>query len=115
MAKRKASNLEEHARELDEWFDNEEFTLAMARERLAKAGCVVSLQQLSKWRQTRGWQRLSRQLLEQIAAAARHCQEVEREFGKNPPPELETLIKLHRVLILQLSTQTDGNPKPRGW
>jgi len=54
------------------------------------------------------WQQFRRQLLDQIAQAARHCQEIEREFGKSPPPELETLIKLHRVIILQLSTQTDS-------
>jgi len=111
MAKRQTSKLEEHAEELDAWFDDEEFTLAMARERLAKSGCAVSLPQLSKWRQSRGWERLSQQLVEQITAAARHCQQVEQEFGKNPPPELETLIKLHRVLILQLGTQTDGSPE----
>ena len=57
------------------------------------------------------WQQFRRQLLDQISAAARHCLEVEQEFGRNPPPELETLIKLHRVLILQLSTQTNSNPE----
>ena len=52
-----------------------------------------------------------RQLLEQIRAAAKHCREVEQELGKNPPPELETLIKVHRVIILQLSAQTECNPE----
>lgn len=61
---------------------------------------------------TKVWdsQQFQRRLLEQIALGARHCQEIEREFGKSPPPELETLIKLHRVIILQLSTQTDSSP-----
>lgn len=49
-------------------------------------------------------------LLGQIVTGARQVREVENEFSKNPAPELETLIKLHRVLILQLSTQ--GNTEP---
>src|SRR3954470_6102835 len=55
--------------------------------------------------------KMPQQLLAQIRAAARHCQEVEREFGKNPPPELETLIKVHRAIILQLSAQRDCDPE----
>ena len=50
-------------------------------------------------------------LLEQINASARHCHEVERQFGNNPPPELETLIKVHRVIILQLSAQKEFKPE----
>ena len=46
-------------------------------------------------------------LLEQINAAARHCHQVEQQFGNNPPPELETLIKVHRVIVLQLSAQKE--------
>jgi hypothetical protein len=44
-------------------------------------------------------------LLARIGEGARHCKEIEAEFGKNPPPELETLIKVHRVMVLQLSSQ----------
>src|SRR3989442_1123746 len=111
MSKRKQSKLEEHVEQLDEWFGAEEITLAEARKRLGKLGCSVSLARLSEWRRARQWRRLRQQLLEQIAAGARHCEEVEREFGQNPPPELETLIKLHRVIILQLSAQTDAKPE----
>jgi hypothetical protein len=46
-------------------------------------------------------------LLEQIALSAKQCQELERQFGQSPPPELETLIKLHRVLLFRLSTGAD--------
>jgi len=56
---------------------------------------------------TRNIAKARQQLLAQIRAAAKHCQEIERELGKNPPPELETLIKVHRVIILQLSAQAD--------
>ena len=46
-------------------------------------------------------------LLAQIGEGARHCRAIEAEFGKNPPPELETLIKLHRVMVLQLSSKEE--------
>ena len=110
MTKRKQSKLAKHTEQLDEWFGEEELTLAAVRERLAQAGCSVSLARLSEWRVSRDWERRREQLLNQIAAGARHCGQLEEHFGKNPPPELETLIKLHRVIILQLSAQMHSNP-----
>lgn len=53
---------------------------------------------------------LQEQLLAQIAYAGSHCAEIERAFGQNPPPRLETLIKLYRVLILKLSGEGQTNP-----
>ena len=50
-------------------------------------------------------------LLESLATAARHCQEVERAFGANPAPDLETLIQLHRFLIFQYSLEAPSNPE----
>src|SRR5947208_15031132 len=105
------SRLEDYADHLDAWFEEEEITLAAARERLTEAGCKVSPARLSAWRRARQWERMREQLLAQIAAGARHCKEVELEFGQNPPPELETLIKLHRVIILQLSAQAEAKPE----
>jgi len=53
---------------------------------------------------------LQEQLLAQIAYAGSHCAEIERAFGKNPPPELDTLMKVYRVLILKLSAEAQANP-----
>src|ERR1043166_284944 len=53
-------------------------------------------------------------LLAQIAEGARHCKAIEAEFGKNPPPELETLIKVHRVMVLQLSSQKETDRETIG-
>jgi len=61
-------------------------------------------------RSARSQKRLQEQLLAQIAYAASHCAEIERAFGENPPPELETLIKVYRVLILKLSAEAQANP-----
>jgi len=60
---------------------------------LEKSAQEVALEEDREW------------LLAQIGEGARHCKEIEAEFGKNPAPELETLIKLHRVMVLQLSSE----------
>src|SRR5262249_59813732 len=49
-------------------------------------------------------------LLNQIARGAALCREVERQLGENPGPELETIIKLHRMMILNLSAQAQQEP-----
>ena len=110
MSKRKQSKLANYTEQLDEWFGEQELTLAAVRERLAQAGCSVSLARLSDWRMNRDWERRREQLLNQIAAGARHCGHLEEQFGKDPSPELEILIQAHRVIILQLSAQMNSNP-----
>ncbi len=53
----------------------------------------------------------SEHLLAQLAEAARQCQELEAQFGRHPAPELETIIKLHRVLVLNLSLEAEQAPE----
>ena len=105
MNRPKESKLDDHAEALDQWLGEEQITLVEAQERLRNLGCVVSLGRLSEWRRGRTWERTRRQLLEQIAAGARHCQQVEKQFGSNPGPALETLLNLHRLAVLELSVQ----------
>lgn len=50
-------------------------------------------------------------LLDRITSGASQVREVEERFKDNPAPELETLVKLHRVLILQLSTAGNSDPE----
>jgi DNA-binding phage protein len=47
-------------------------------------------------------------VLNSIAKGAEQCREVEESFRANPAPALKTLIKLHRTLIFQLSSQAQG-------
>jgi hypothetical protein len=54
--------------------------------------------------------RRRRQLLEQIGVAAQLCREVEQEFGQEPAPVLETLIKLHRMLVMNLAGAMRAKP-----
>ena len=100
----------EHIEQLDEWFWVQGQTLAAVRERLAEVGCPVSLSWLSQWRAAREWELRRQQLLNQIAAGARQCGQLEKERGWNGPANVEILIALHRVLILQLSSQSFYNP-----
>jgi len=91
--------------------DAEGEKLAQMQSWLKEEGCVISTGMLSRWLESARSQRLQDKLLAQIASGAQQCRQVEKKFGSNPAPELETLIKLHRVLILQLSTQGNANPQ----
>lgn len=51
------------------------------------------------------------ELLALIAEAGRHCREIERQFGDHPAPELELVIKLHRVLLLQYTLAAKHRPE----
>lgn len=108
--KGKPSKLDKFAERLDEWFGLEKRTLAEVRDLLATEGCVVSCSRLSDWWQQREASRLQERLLGQITSGARQCKEVERAFAGNPAPELETIVKLHRVLAMQLATAGVADP-----
>lgn len=78
---------------------------------LKEEGCTVGRSTVADYWQQAYSRREQDRLLDSITSGAAQCQEVEEKFGKNPAPELETLIKLHRVLILQLSTNANSNPE----
>lgn len=98
------------AERLTEWFLGGK-TLAEAQEQLKQDGCSVSLGRLSEWWEARQSSRREERLLKQIASGARQCKEIAAEFAENPAPEFDTLIRLHRVLILKLSTQGNTDPE----
>lgn len=110
MSKQKQSKLDSYAERLTEWFlpvdqGGKGFTLDQAREQLRLDGVSVSCSRLSVWWSGQQQVRLEDRLLSQIASGARQVREVEQQFGKAPAPELEMLVKLHRVLILKLATE----------
>ncbi|HEV2207317.1 MAG TPA: hypothetical protein VG167_00965 [Verrucomicrobiae bacterium] len=109
--KEKPSKLDAYAERLDEWFGEKKMTLEAVREQLRLDGCTVSISRLGEWWSQRQSRRLQDRLLEQIASGARQCQDVEKALGKSGAPELNTLIKLHRVLILKLSTEGNADPE----
>ncbi len=50
-------------------------------------------------------------LLERIARGGKLCREVEQQLKQHPCPELETIIKVHRVLVLGLSGEAQADPE----
>jgi hypothetical protein len=111
MSKAKKSKLDQFTARLDEWFGVEKKTIAEVQAQLKLDGCVVSAGRLSQWWSARQSQLMQSALLQQISSGASACKEVELQFAKNPAPELETLIKLHRVLVMKLSTAGNVNPE----
>ena len=110
MSKQRESKLDQHAATLAE-MELAKKTLAEMVAWLKEEGITCSLSTLSRFLESQRSRRLQSSLLAQIASGAQQCKEVEKEFGKNPAPELETLIKLHRVLILNLTTQGNADPE----
>ena len=55
-------------------------------------------------------QELQERLLEQIAEGGKLCRETETQLRQHPCPELETIIKLYRVLVLRLSAEAQAMP-----
>jgi len=107
--KPRPSILDAHAEQLAEW-ELAGRTLAQMQTDLAAAGCTVSLSRLSDYLARQRSARLQSDLLKQIASGAAQVKTVEAEFARNPAPELDTLIRLYRVLILKLSTLSGADP-----
>jgi hypothetical protein len=57
--------------------------------------------------------RLQESLLARIAQGATLCRELEAQLRQHPAPELETIIKLYRVLLLKLSAEIQAVPDLR--
>jgi hypothetical protein len=116
MSKQKTSKLDPFAERLIAWFTpvdkgGDGFTLRQAQDELRKDGCSVSLQRLSEWWERQQAEMAEAALLQQIATGAELHRKVKTQFATDAPPELQTLIDLHRVLIMQLSAQAATNPK----
>jgi len=113
--KRKASKLDSYAEQLRAWFTpadqgGEGLTLSDVRARLADSGFAVSLSRLSTWWSAEQDRQMRDQILGRITSGARLSADLEKRFAKDPPPEIETLLKIFRVLIMQMSLQGQANP-----
>lgn len=109
MAKQRASKLDQYAEQLTEWFLLN-LSLRDAQLRLKNLNCSVSLSRLSSWWEQEQQRRSQTQMLERIAIGSQQCAEIEKQFGKNPPPEISTLIKIMRTLIMQLTVRGQTDP-----
>ena len=110
MAKPIKSKLDQFAETLA-GMEAEKKTLAEMQAWLKEEGCSVSVSTLSSYLESQRSARLQAKLLGQITSGAKQVREVEHQFSGHPAPELDTLIKLHRVAVLQLSTQAQADPE----
>ena len=115
MNAHKESKLDGFRKELEEWLTpkfegGQGLTQLEAREELSKRGCSVSCSRLSDWWSARRSKIAEDKLIAQIATGAGTVKKVTRELEENPAPELETLIKLLRVLIMKFSAQANVEP-----
>lgn len=108
--KARASKLDQFATQLAD-LDAEKKTLSDICDWLAAEGCKVSPSRVSEYLERLRSRRREAAILSQITNGARQSAEVEKQFGKNPAPQLDTIIKLHRVMIMQLATQAVDNPE----
>lgn len=115
MTKTKPSKLDPHTEQLVAWFtpapQGEGLTLDQARGRLLELhGLQVSTGRLSQWWESWQQARLQERVLARITAGAEQSRQIEKQFSKDAPPEVDTIIKLLRVLIMQLSVQATAQP-----
>ena len=108
--KKRPSKLDQYAVPLAE-MEAAGKTLAEMQSWLKAEGCTVALSGISSFLSQQRSQRQQQSLLQTIASGARQCAAVEKQFSRNPAPELETLIKLQRVILLNLSTQANTTPE----
>ncbi len=108
--KARPSKLDIHTVRLTEWFAVEHITLKEAQERLRQDGCTISATSLSEWWSRRQEQLMRDQLLTRIATGSELNKQITAEYAKHPAPELETLIKLIKTLILQMATGASSSP-----
>jgi hypothetical protein len=110
MSKPQKSKLDPHAESLLS-LELEGKTLPEMIQWLRGEGVTVAASTLSVYLSALRDSRREQSLLAQITTGARQSKEVKAAFEKNPAPELDTLIKLVRVLIMQLSTGGVDNPE----
>jgi hypothetical protein len=109
--KPRASKLDPFAEEIQGWFEEEKITFTEAAQRLKTRGCSTSIDNLGRWWRRRRSNALEEQLLDQIEFAGDQCRKLDRAFRKSPAPVIDTLLKVHRVLVLKLNNQANADPK----
>lgn len=109
--KEQKSKLDPFISKIAHWFEVEKATIDEVKERLGQLGLEVTRDWLGRWWQDRSIRLMRDKIFAQLALGSRQCRAVEDGFGDNPPPELETLIKLHRVLIMNYCAALAERPE----
>jgi hypothetical protein len=81
-------------------------TLVWLRER----GVKISRSALARWLDGRRTAALHDRILRSIATGAELIRDCEREYGRNPAPSVDQLIRLFRTLVMQLAASGAADP-----
>lgn len=113
--KLRPSKLDAHRDDLLRWLspppEGEGLTLDQVVERLRERhGVSASPSRLSSWLARQREALMRDRLLDRIATGATLSRDISRQFSAHPAPETEQLVKLLRVLVMQLSVQSQADP-----
>jgi hypothetical protein len=112
MSKKIESKLDRYAEQLLEMESSTPpKTLAEMQRWLADEGVTVVQSTISRFLGSLRSQRSQERLLELVTSGAKRCEEVDAAFAANPAPQLESLIKLFKALIFDLTTKGALQPE----
>lgn len=86
-------------------------TLADMQQWLAQEGVVVVQSTIGRFLESLRSRRAQERVLGLVATGSQQCKELDSAFAKNPAPQLETLIKLFKTLIMQLTLKGAAAPE----
>jgi hypothetical protein len=86
-------------------------TLADMQKWLAAEGVTVVQSTISRFLESLRSSRAQERLLELVTSGTERCTQVDEAFAENPAPELESLIKLFKTLIFDLTTKGAVQPE----
>jgi len=110
--KPRPSPLDAHAEPIWKWSETDKLTLADIAARLKKShGLDVSSSRLSTFLAKLRKERVLEARLRMIADGSATCRKVEEQFGKSPPPALQTISGFFRVLIMELASNGLADPE----
>jgi hypothetical protein len=111
--KEQKNKLDAFAQRLADW-DEEKKTGKWMVEQLRLGGCDTSEASVSRYLRDLRSRKLQERILTKVATGAEHVRKLEAAFAANPAPELETIMRLQRVLVMELATNGQADPKLLG-
>ena len=91
--------------------DAGKITLAEMQQWLSGQGVAMSLQGISHYLSNRRQRRWQAQMLERLAKGVAEDAELKGAFNTHPEPDLETMLKLARFVIMQQTMQLAAAPE----
>jgi hypothetical protein len=111
LTKKTESRLDPYAAELEAMEEAQPpKTLAEMQAWLAGKGCAMTVSAIGRFLARLRAQREQERLLHKLGVAVEQCRVLEKWFKDNPAPDLGLLVKLFKVLILQLTVESEKDP-----